>query len=131
VSQPDIANFPFWGQLLISAIVGIGALGTAMWGYFAKKAPEAPNTDRGMTALVAASVQDMGHMRHLADVCIQLMGAVNRNTDQLQENEYQARNANKLNEETCARLRESREETERLRAEIVLLRSEIVSLKRK
>jgi Tfp pilus assembly protein PilO len=113
-TQPDLSGFPIWAQLLISVIVGVGTLGIAFKGYFSKKAPDAPNTDRGMTALVAASVQDMGHMRHLADVCIRLTGAVERLTDQMGDNEHEARNANKLYEEHCARLRELREATERL-----------------
>ena len=113
-TQPDLSGLPIWAQLLITVIVGLGTLGVAFKGYFAKKAPDAPNTDKGMSALVAASVQDMGHMRHLADVCITLTGAVNRNTEQLNDNEHQAKNANKLYEEHCARLRELREATERL-----------------
>lgn len=115
MSQLNIDHFPFWSQILISVIIGVGTLVVASFGYFKKKVTTEDSiaADKGVMALAAASLQDMAAVRHLADVCIRLTGAVERLCNQLKDNEHETRNTNDLLREECARLRELREALER------------------
>jgi hypothetical protein len=114
-SPPDLSGLPFWAQLLITFMTGVGALYVMVRGYFPKKG-SAPisSGDSHTAAVMAATIADMGAIRHLSDVCIKLTGAVERQTNQLSDNEHEAKNSNDLGREICARLRENREVMERL-----------------
>lgn len=113
-TQPDLSGLPFWAQLLITVLVGVGTLGIAFKGYFTKgRSNSVVPGDQQTAAVMAATIADMGAIRHLSEVCIQLTGAVDRLTEQLQENEHHQRISTDLEKEIAARLREGREVIER------------------
>lgn len=106
-TQPPIEGLPVWAQILISILVGISTLGVAFKGYFQKDkaASSVEAGDKTTAAVLAASITDMGAIRHLSDVCILLTGAVQALTKAVDEQTHHERNSIETNRELCARTR--------------------------
>lgn len=113
-TQPPIDGLPLWAQLVISFIVGLATLAVAIKGYLIKEKPSVTAADPSTAAIMAAQIADMGAIRHLSDVCIELSGRVRNLTDALEESTHHHRVEIELDREICARLRELREAIERM-----------------
>jgi hypothetical protein len=112
-TQPPIDGLPLWAQLLISLVIGVATLAVAFKGYFIKDKPNVTAENSQSASILAASISDMGAMRHLSDVCIRLSGCVDNLTKAIEENTHFGRIGIDLDREMCARLRELKEELER------------------
>lgn len=117
-TQPPIDGFPIWAQILVTLVFGLAALGVAFKGYFQRdRSSDRPKVvepgDRATAAILAASITDMGAIRHLSDVCIRLTGAVDSLTKAIDEQAHYERNSIEIARESCQRLRELTEELQR------------------
>lgn len=112
-TQPPLDGLPLWLQILVSIAIGVATLAVAFKGYFVKDKPDMQPADKASATVQAAMFQDMGHMRHLADVNIQLMGAVDRLSKALDEHTHHERNSIEIARESCVKLRELTEELKR------------------
>jgi hypothetical protein len=110
---PHIDGLPLGWQITISLIFGLAALGAAYSGYFKKSEKAIQSAEPQTAAIMAASIMDMGAVRHLADVCIILTGAIDTLTKSVDEHTHHERNSVEISREICARLRELKEELER------------------
>lgn len=111
-TQPPIDGLPLWAQLIISFMIGVAALGVAFKGYFGARGERkiVEPADRASAQILAASITDMGAIRHLSDVCIRLTAAVEALTKTVDEHSHYERNSIEIARESCQRLRELTEE---------------------
>src|SRR5690349_21840462 len=113
-TQPPIDGLPLWAQIIVSLIIGVATLGVAFKGYFQKSDSKAVEpADRQSAAILAASITDMGAIRHLSDVCIRLTGSVDALVKAVDEHTHHERNSVEVSREICQRMRELKEELER------------------
>lgn len=112
-TQPPIEGLPVWAQIIVSLIVGIATLGVGFSGYFKKATPVSTRSEPQTTALLAATITDMGAVRHLSDVCIRLTAAVDSLTKAVDELTHHERNSIEVSRELCARTRHLAEIMER------------------
>ncbi len=110
---PHIDGLPLWAQIVISLLFGLAALGAAYSGYFKKKETAVTAAEPQTAAIIAASISDMGAIRHLSDVCIRLTGCIEALTKSVDEQSHYERNSIEIGRETCQRLRELTEEMQR------------------
>lgn len=111
-AQPAIDALPVWAQIFITILVGCATLGIALKGYLTKDRPATADTPQ-TTAILAATIADMGAIRNLSDCVIRLDASVVRLTEAIDEHTHHERNSIELDRELCARLRELREVIER------------------
>ena len=113
---PQLDGLPTWAQVLISILFGVTTLAVSLKGYLGKKGDAAASSTNGQTTtavLSAASIADMGAIRHLADVVVTLNSNVVALTTALNEGTHYSRNEVDIMREMCQRLRELAEEMER------------------
>lgn len=112
--QPPIEGFPIWAQILVSLFFGLAALAVAFRGYFVKeKSGGVEPGDKASASIMAASIVDMGAIRHLSDVITRLIGTVEQLNRSVEELTHHERNNIDVSREKCARLRELSEELKR------------------
>lgn len=114
-----IEGLPVWAQIVISILTCIAALGVAFKGYFREeplKSIEGPSQTTAL--LAAASIADMGAMRHLSDVMTVLSGQVTTLSNVVTEATHHERNNVEVSREICSRMRELCEQMERTNATI-------------
>lgn len=121
-ASPQLDGLPFSIQILLSVLFGVAALGAAFKGYFSKSNPPSPESATTAT-LAAATLMDNMSMRQLSDSMAHLTNDVvglDRCVVSLEramgENTHWIRQKFEQDREICQRLRELREETERLAA---------------
>src|ERR1700740_2962758 len=100
---PPLEGLPLALQILITLIFGVVGIAIAFKGYFTKgERPTVTAAEPQTTALLAATITDMGAIRHLSDVCIRLTGSVDKLTDATEELTHHSRNEIELQREMCA-----------------------------
>lgn len=112
---PETSGLPVWAQILVSLLVCLATLGVAFKGYFSgdKTKPEIKGDQQTTMTLAAATLMDMGTLRHLSDTVVQLNSAVIALTDAVNESTHYNRNEVEVQRELCGRLRALCEEIER------------------
>ncbi|HLP67182.1 MAG TPA: hypothetical protein VK181_06655 [Rhizobium sp.] len=111
---PETSGLPVWAQILVSVLVCLATLGVAFKGYFTDRPKNEIKGDQQTTvALAAATLMDMGSLRHLSDTIVQLNAAVLGLTEAVNESTHYNRNEVEVQRELCARLRSLCEEIER------------------
>lgn len=115
-SAPNIDGLPLWLQIFATILFGLATVWVAVRGY--NRAPSQPAASMVVSGehvqqLHSAAIADMGAIRHLSDVCIQLTGKLDELNDTIREASHWTRNKYELDREVCARLRELRETLER------------------
>jgi hypothetical protein len=112
---PATDGLPVWAQILVSLLVCLATLGVAFKGYFSgdKTKSSATGDQHTTMTLAAATLMDMGTLRHLSDTIVQLHGAVLSLTDAVNESTHYNRNEVEVQRELCGRLRALCEEIER------------------
>lgn len=111
---PETSGLPVWAQILVSLLVCLATLGVAFKGYFNEKPkPEIKGDAPATLTVAAATLMDMGTLRHLSDVVVQLNAAVLSLTDAVNESTHYNRNEVEVQRELCGRLRALCEEIER------------------
>lgn len=112
-TQPPLDGLPFWAQIAISILIGVGTLGAAFKGYFIKG--DKPATNGGTTATIAgATLMDNLSIRQLSDQLAHLSGDVVSLERAMTDNTHWVRSKFEQDREICQRLREAREAAERL-----------------
>lgn len=110
---PNVEGLPLWLQITITLLFGLATLGVMMLGYFQRAHPKGGEVNE-QARIISASFADMGAIRHLSDVCIQLCGNIERLEEAVREQTHHDRNRNDLLTETARRLREVIERLDRL-----------------
>lgn len=116
---PETDGLPLWLRIVIALAFGLAALLAAIGGYF--KADRTPSRQTGEgSAILGASIADMGAIRRLSDVCAELtrhfidLGAKIEHLERtLQDDIHFRRQANDIGNELCQRMRELREAIDR------------------
>mgnify|MGYP001559045961 CR=1 FL=1 len=120
---PNIDGLPTWLQICITLLFGAATLLLAIKGYRLSGGKLDPGQS---AAILGAQIADMGAVRHLADVCIKLIGAIEVLDRTISDQVHWDRQQIELMREECQRLRELRESMDRLRdstEQIVVRRS--------
>lgn len=103
---PHIDGLPLWAQIVISLLFGLAALGAAYSGYFKKKESVATASEPQTAALLAATITDMGAIRHLSDVCIRLGSSVDALAKVITEASHYERNSIEISRDICEGMQE-------------------------
>jgi hypothetical protein len=114
-TQPSLDGLPAWLQILISLVIGVATLGVAFKGYFIRDKPDLQPADKATASIQAAVFQDLGTMRHLADVCIILSGNIERLCKAVDENTHHKRNSIEAERDLREGLRELKDMISRLK----------------
>lgn len=110
-NPPPLDGLPLWLQIVLTLAFGGAALGVAYKGYFIKdKHPDVQSGDKQTAAIMAATIADMGAIRHLSDCVVRLTGVIETLTRAVEEQAHHERNSNDTMREMCARLRGLSEE---------------------
>lgn len=104
MQAPPVDGLPLWLQVVVLIMFGVAALIAAAAGY-RKAQPE----KQEQATLLGASIADMGAIRHLSDVCIQLSGNIQGLERALENETHFRRETNELLRESCGRLRDIRD----------------------
>lgn len=112
--QPPLDGLPLWAQLAISFVVGLATLAVALKGYLIRDKPAVTGHEPTTAAILGASIADMGAIRNLSDCVVRLDASIVALTRTISDDMHYRREGIELNRETCARLRELREASERL-----------------
>ncbi len=116
-SAPNLDGLPLWLQITLTLAFGLATLRVAFTGYFKPKSEGAALVTGGsglpVSQVQSALLTDMGAIRHLSDVCIQLTGKMESMETAVREQTHWIRTQHELDREICARLRELREAIER------------------
>lgn len=107
---PNVDGLPVWLQVVVSLVFVFATAAMAYRGL-QKRTEREP---QGAAQTVLASIPDMGAVRHLADVCVRLIHAVEGLETCIAELTHHERNHIEAERELCARLREVRERMDRL-----------------
>lgn len=107
---PNLSGLPPWAAILATVIFCMTTLLVARLGY---TKPTQRSGEQQVAQILGAQIADMGAVRHLADVCIKLMGTVERLDQCIENHTHYLRDHNELLKENCQRLRELREILER------------------
>lgn len=110
---PATDGLPVWAQIVVSILICVATLAIAFKGYFRNPTPESKGDTTTTVALSAASIMDMGAVRHLSDTVIHLDASVRALTDIINDATHYERNSLEQSRELCRRLRELRETLER------------------
>lgn len=112
LQPPHVDGLPLWLQVVATLAFGVATLAVGLSGYF--KREKSKNESDHNVQLSGASIADMGAVRHLADVCIQLSANMLGMERAIQDQTYYDRERNELLREACLRMRDIRERLDKL-----------------
>lgn len=108
-NPPSLEGLPPWAAIIATIVFGVATLWAMQRGYGHQPKSEQPQ----IAQLLGAQIADMGAIRRLADVCLELNTAVERLERATKDHEHFVREDIELTREVCMRLRELREALER------------------
>jgi hypothetical protein len=113
---PNIDGLPLWLQITVTILFGLATVFMAIRGY--NRSPSQPAASMVVSGenvhqLHSAAIADMGAIRHLSDVCIQLTGKLESLEQAVRDQTHWTRNEYELNREICEKLRTLREALDR------------------
>lgn len=108
-SAPHLDGLPLWLQIIATVAFGLGTILVAFKAY--RPAPKLPESADN-AQIIGASFADMGAVRRLGDVCIELGAKMESLEQAIREHTHFVREGNELMRDGYDRLRDFQNERE-------------------